>query len=169
MTASYFTTCTTAAEIKAEYRRLAYQHHPDHGGDVRIMQAINAAYDAACTRAQRQERPVRDGETTEQAERRYASYEEWDSAIRDAILKIISLPGIDIEVCGWWVWVSGDTRAVKDALKAAGYRWSREKSMWYFPGCPSKSKGRTDIGSIREMYGSQKVQSRPLRAVEVEG
>jgi len=37
---------TMAAEIvSAGYRKLALQHHPDHGGQTRTMQLINAAAD----------------------------------------------------------------------------------------------------------------------------
>lgn len=35
----------SAAEIKQAFRRLAVQHHPDKGGDVTTMQAINEAHD----------------------------------------------------------------------------------------------------------------------------
>lgn len=35
----------TADEIKRAYRRLAGQHHPDKGGDTRLFQEIQAAYD----------------------------------------------------------------------------------------------------------------------------
>lgn len=31
--------------VKAAYRVLSQRHHPDHGGDVRTMQAINRAYE----------------------------------------------------------------------------------------------------------------------------
>jgi DnaJ-domain-containing protein 1 len=31
--------------VKAAYRTLAVQHHPDRGGDTAMMQAINAAYE----------------------------------------------------------------------------------------------------------------------------
>ena len=31
---------------KAAYRALALLHHPDHGGDVRVMQTINLAYES---------------------------------------------------------------------------------------------------------------------------
>lgn len=37
----------TADEIRAARRQLAREHHPDHGGDRRRMQAINEAADAA--------------------------------------------------------------------------------------------------------------------------
>lgn len=33
-------------QLKAVYKKLALQHHPDRGGDTRTMQDINAAYDA---------------------------------------------------------------------------------------------------------------------------
>lgn len=33
-------------QLKAAYKKLAVQHHPDKGGDTRTMQDINAAYDA---------------------------------------------------------------------------------------------------------------------------
>lgn len=34
----------TEWQIKSAYRRLATEHHPDRGGDVTIMQRVNAAY-----------------------------------------------------------------------------------------------------------------------------
>jgi hypothetical protein len=36
--------------VKAAYRALATLHHPDHGGDVERMKAINAAYSEATQR-----------------------------------------------------------------------------------------------------------------------
>ena len=42
----YFTNCRTLDELKKEFRRLAMLHHPDHGGDVETMKAINNEYDA---------------------------------------------------------------------------------------------------------------------------
>lgn len=36
--------CRTLDEARAEYRRLCFVHHPDHGGDTLVMQAINVAY-----------------------------------------------------------------------------------------------------------------------------
>lgn len=42
----YFADVRTLEELKAAYRRLAMQHHPDVGGDTATMQAINAEFDA---------------------------------------------------------------------------------------------------------------------------
>ena len=40
----WFAHCKNLKEAQMEYRRLCFEHHPDHGGDTTIMQAINAAY-----------------------------------------------------------------------------------------------------------------------------
>lgn len=42
----YFAQCKNLEELKKEFRRLAMIHHPDRGGDVETMKAINNEYDA---------------------------------------------------------------------------------------------------------------------------
>ena len=42
------------AEIKAAYRKLAKEHHPDRGGDNELFAKINAAYDSVKDTAARQ-------------------------------------------------------------------------------------------------------------------
>ena len=41
----YFTGCKTIEEAKKLYRRLAMENHPDRGGDLDTMKAINTEYD----------------------------------------------------------------------------------------------------------------------------
>ncbi len=41
----YFANCKSLEELKKEFRRLAMIHHPDRGGDVEMMKAINNEYD----------------------------------------------------------------------------------------------------------------------------
>jgi hypothetical protein len=41
---AWFNHCATLEEAKAEYRRLCFMYHPDHGGDHEVMQTINRAY-----------------------------------------------------------------------------------------------------------------------------
>jgi hypothetical protein len=54
----WFAHCTSLPEARAEYRRLCQQHHPDHGGDTLVMQAINDAY-TRTKRALHTPRPAR--------------------------------------------------------------------------------------------------------------
>jgi len=67
--------------------------------------------------------------------------------------------GLDIEVCGAWVWLHGDTRPHKDIIKAAGFRWAPKKTLWYYRPADYKSNGRGKFSmeEIRERHGSQKV------------
>jgi DNA polymerase sigma len=41
----YFNKTKTIDELKSEYRRLAKENHPDHGGDSETMKEINAEFD----------------------------------------------------------------------------------------------------------------------------
>jgi len=41
----FFDTITSIQNLKKKYRELAYQHHPDHGGDEDMMKRINAEYE----------------------------------------------------------------------------------------------------------------------------
>lgn len=41
----YFKNVQNAEELKKEYKRLARENHPDMGGDVEIMKAINGEFD----------------------------------------------------------------------------------------------------------------------------
>lgn len=45
MTTEWFSHCRTPDEARLEYRRLCFEHHPDHGGSTFMMQAVNAAYE----------------------------------------------------------------------------------------------------------------------------
>ena len=46
----YFAGINDLNALKAEYKRLALENHPDRGGDTAVMQEINAEYDAAFSR-----------------------------------------------------------------------------------------------------------------------
>lgn len=150
----WFGHCATTDEIKREYKRLARLHHPDLGGSTATMQELNAAFDAACREFVPFERP---GKTD--------SYYDWTAGInqqvREAIERIITLPGLEIEVCGFWVWVSGDTRPLKEQLKAAEYKWHSGKQRWFYPGCKSSGRGEMSMEEIRLTYGSERVTTRP--------
>ena len=86
--------------------------------------------------------------------------------LNDAINAIIHLQGLRIEVCGLWVWVSGDTRTHKESLKAAGYYWASKKFMWYFRPAESAGGRGLPMETIREKYGSQTVATRYAAALQ---
>lgn len=148
----YFVNCTTLDALKHEYRRLCKIYHPDLGGDTATMAAINDEYDEVFRR-------IQSGRTTT-TETHEA--EEAPEASRAVISRLIILAGINIEICGSWVWVTGNTYPNREALKAAGLRYSKCKAAWYWkPEC-SRSKARRNysMDEIRQLHGSERIQTR---------
>ena len=149
----YFVNCKTLDELKREYRRLAMIHHPDVGGDVETMQDINAEYDELHEVLKKAHNQQADEfhQTTETAEE-----------FREIIEKLLRMHGLEVELCGSWLWIGGNTREHKDELKAAGCRWSSNKKLWYWHHAEEGRrwhKGSATMNQIRNKYGSQTFRS----------
>ena len=148
--AQYFKNVNSLEELKREYRRLVMIHHPDHGGDTATMQAINAENDALFEALKAKHNAEHDAahQTTETPEE-----------FREIIYALLRMDGVEVELCGSWLWIGGNTRAHKDELKAAGCRWSSNKKLWYWrheEDASSWHRGKTySMGRIRMKYGSQ--------------
>jgi hypothetical protein len=63
---------------------------------------------------------------------------------------------ITIEICGNWIWLSGNTRSYSKQLKEIGFYYSPRKQMWYWrpSGWESNNHKPWDIQQIRKRYGS---------------
>jgi len=133
--------------IKTAYRKACIKYHPDRNpAGLEMMKAVNVAYqflvDVAYNGA---ERPIDDDVNS-----------NFGDALNAAINAVFDLAGVSIEVCGAWVWLTGETRQHKDAIKAAGYWWACKKTAWYFrpPDHKSSNRGNWDLEKIRDTYGS---------------
>lgn len=143
----YFTNIRTLEKLKKEYKSLAMKYHPDRGGDTEAMQEINSEYDALFKLIQ--DGRIAEGETF--------NMNEAPEEFRDALEKIIRLFGIEIEVCGSWIWVSGNTFPHKEILNSAGFVWRKKKKMWSFGDLSGNRHREWDIKQIRSRYGSEKI------------
>lgn len=45
MTIKFFQNVNSIEELKEQYKKLCFQHHPDKGGKTEDMQQINAEFD----------------------------------------------------------------------------------------------------------------------------
>jgi hypothetical protein len=156
---TYFQDCQTLEEAKSLYRQLALKHHPDRGGDLATMQAINAEYaDFLANFAKRDARERQQKAHTENR-KSAADFHDMDALGETLKAKIefaLNLDGVEVELMGLWVWLTGNTKAHKDAIKVQGFRWAPEKSAWYFAGVPSFNRTRRSLDEIRNMHGSTK-------------
>jgi len=66
-----------------------------------------------------------------------------------------------IEVCGSWIWLAGDTKPVKEQIKAIDTGdsmkrgFSPKKQKWYFSpaGYRKRGKGEMSFDEIKDKYG----------------
>lgn len=151
---NYFKGIATLEELKRAYRKLAMAFHPDKGGDAETMKAINNEYEAKFNELKN---AYNTGRTEEQ------QIKECPEEFINVIINIIDLEGIEIELCGSWIWVSGQTYEHKDVLKENGFMWANKKKMWYWRSEENAvtSRKSKDMGEIRSKYGSDKIVIKP--------
>lgn len=154
MTIKYFTHCKTLDQLRQEYKRLAKIHHPDCGGDDATMAAINAEYDEL---ARKLPNETKDGKTYQPSEEEIEAPEKF----REAVAATLNMDGVTVELCGRWLWVTGNTFPNRDRLKAAGYRFSHSKTAWYWHGAEDRahSKKPCTMDRIRELHGSEIIKN----------
>jgi hypothetical protein len=164
----YFNNCKTLDEIHTLYRQLAMQHHPDHGVDTSTMQEINIQYADALTRAQLGNERSRQAAAHTAGKKTYADFHDLDDVFQVLTRKIMFIldlsSNLQVELTGAWLWIHGDTRPVKEELKAEGFRWAPDKKLWFYAGVPTFNRQRRSMDEIRGMYGSHIFYNKPEEA-----
>ncbi len=105
------------------------------------------------------------GQPTIQATIKQSDYNQnmydWenDKSLREILQKIITFDGIEIEIAGQWIWVSGNTYIYKKELKETGFKWASQKKQWYFhtETFHKRSHKQLSMDEIRNYHGSTKV------------
>lgn len=149
----------TRQQLKEIYKKLSLQNHPDKGGDVEKMQMINVAYE----KLQKEYSFKIQNDNDQNFEEDSNFWKIDDPEMEKAYKAIYNLPGIQIEICGFWMWVTGNTYAHKDILKKAGLYFAPKKVAWYWKPADYKSNGRgtTTLDEIRNNYGSRGLSATP--------
>ena len=135
-------------EAKKIYKNLAKKLHPDVGGSEEEFKILNSVY-------------------TDLIE--HEIYFSNDIKIDIELEKIISLilhfENITIELVGSWVWVSGDTKEIKEKLKEIGFKWASKKKMWYFGEMQSKNPTPKSMEEIKSKYGSETLKTKEKKEI----
>lgn len=148
----WFINIGTLDELRKLYRKLAFENHPDRGGDVRNMQEINNEYEKLSASLINGNVNFSEGRKTHE--------HEVAKNMKIKIDEILPLPGIIIEIMGSWLWVTGNTYAVKTELKAAGFRFSHNKTSWYwhFEEYFKRNGKNMSLDDIRNLWGSEEIK-----------
>lgn len=142
----------TLDDLKKAYRQLSKAHHPDLGGSTQDMQEINNEYQALFDSLKSEHNARVD------ATGKGHKTEETAADFIRIIEILIKLDGLDIELCGSWLWIGGNTRKHKEALKAAGCQWCSKKKLWSWKPAGKRYhsyRGTKSMAEIRTKYGSQ--------------
>lgn len=154
---NYFTGCKCIEEVKSIYHKMAIMLHPDKPtGNTQAMQDLNNQYDSAFMMLKDTHKSIKEG--SEPYYTASTPTNEAPSEFRDIISTLINLKGIDVELCGRWLWITGDTKSHKDILKSFGCKWCNTKQAWswHFAEDSCRGRGRKNLDTIRNLYGSQK-------------
>ena len=103
-----------------------------------------------------------------------SSYDDmkWDFAedekLREILQKIISFVGINIEIIGAWIWVSGNTFQYKEYLNDIGFKWASKQKVWYFhtEAFRKKSYKVLSMKKKRDCFGSTEVETEQTKAIQ---
>ena len=142
-----FKEVTGINEAKKVYKTLAKKLHPDVGGTEEEFKILNSVYNNLM------EHKIY-----------FSSGIKIDIELEKIISLILHFENITIELVGSWIWISGDTKEIKDKLKELGFKWASKKKMWYFGELKGVNMGKTkSMNDIKNKYGSQTMKQKDKR------
>lgn len=143
----FFNDCKTLDEAKKLYKKLAFENHPDRGGDNEKMQQINNEYSFFVAKFAKG--------TAEEINEEFSVAQKFV----DVLNKLAGLEGIIVELAGDWLWISGNTYPYKDKLKEIGCRFAPKKKVWYYREEKDKTRNPKpySMEEIRDIYQAKQV------------
>ena len=130
-------------EAKKIYKQLAKKLHPDVGGSDELFKMLNSIY------------------TNIIENKIYFSNEfKFDLEIEKIISQILHFENIVIEIVGSWIWLSGDTKLIKDNLKELNFKWASKKKMWYYGEMKGRNPKEKSLEEIKNKYGCETVRTK---------
>ncbi|MDY3204227.1 MAG: hypothetical protein RBR70_04040 [Arcobacter sp.] len=136
-------------EAKKIYKTLAKKLHPDmEGGNEESFKILNAVY-------------------TDLIEHKiyFSNDFKIDIELEKVISLILHFENITIELVGSWVWVSGDTREIKEKLKELGFKWASKKKMWFYGEMKGRNPNEKSMEEIKSKYGSETLKSKEKKQI----
>ena len=125
-------------EAKKIYKTLAKKLHPDIGGSEEDFKILNEIYNNLI------EHKIY-----------FSNFSKIDIELEKIISLILHFENISIELVGSWIWVSGDTKEIKDKLKELGFKWASKKKMWFYGEMKKRNHKEQSLEDIKAKYGSE--------------
>ena len=171
----FFNPNMSAADMKALYKTLAKQNHPDLGGDLETMKLINAEY--AYWYARSSVKETRETKTADKPESAdyYTNYynDEFINSLEKMIAWIYNnnvdrIQGLTVEIIGVFVWIGGVTAEMRETqflIKSVGFKGSwkvfddgHKAFMWKWTHEIRRFGSEKNFDTISRKYGSTDVK-----------
>ena len=150
----------TISDLKVNYKKWCLQLHPDMGGNTEDMQELNIEYEKQFNLLKNwnMKQDINDREKFD--------WNEVPEMFIKIMEELIKIDGLEIEIVGSWIWLSGDTFNHKDKIKELGFSWSKSRKKWYKS--PSKKHKRgsgKNWEEITNTYGCSSFKVAELTAL----
>ena len=138
-----FKEVTGINEAKKIYKTMAKKLHPDVGGSEEEFKLLNNIYNDFI------EHKIY-----------FSNESKIDLELEKIISQILHFENITIELIGSWIWLSGDTKSIKDILKDLNFKWAFKKKMWYYGEMKGKNLKPKSMDEIKSKYNTQTFKSK---------
>lgn len=152
----WFKECKSVEAVKREYHKLCMKYHPDLNKDdtTEIMKQINTEYETAF------EYFKNIHEEADNKTNTYTSSNETNETAKEfmeIINKLIICEGLNIDLCGRWIWLTGNTFPYKDIIKNLNFKWASKKRCWYWHKDEDicRSRKNMTLDEIKNKYGCE--------------
>jgi hypothetical protein len=143
MKTNFFYGCTSADEVQVRFDELT-KIYADQDEVLKVIRYEYAPLINVLKSAEKEE-PVKEKATI--------------SEIIKVLQEKVGVDGLHLEICGTWLWLTGKTYPVKEALKELGFRYSSNKLCWYYRQDENRSSNQKPVPFeiIKEKYGSKEI------------
>ena len=169
MKSTYFKNVQTLEELRRQYKELLKKYHPDNAdGSEEITKAVNTEYEQLFKILKDKHESATSTGTDNSFSYDNMKYNfEEDEKLREILNKIINFTGITIEICGSWIWASGNTYQYRKEFKDIGFKFAGKKKSWYWhsEAFQKRSHKTLSMNDIRNYYGSTEIETNTRKQI----
>jgi hypothetical protein len=123
-------TNVTVEQATKAYKKNIFKCHPDHGGTCETFIELQKAYELVMATITYTGKKYNSDKTVEDIEKNYT--QELINKMMSIIEALSDSDDVSLNLCGCWIWITGNTKPIKETLKALGLKYSRNKAAWYW-------------------------------------